>query len=80
MLSRRMLHFSCRHKKVKVFKDNQNASRIVSVSSPKQHPQCLALDIFQLCLVNDIQIDAQRIPRDANVRADPLSRLVDKDD
>jgi len=30
--------------------------------------------------VNDIQIDAQCIPRDANVRADLLSRFVDKDD
>ena len=71
---------SLRHKKVKVFTDNENASRIVSVGSPKQHLQCLALDIFQLCLVNDIQIDAQWIPRDANVRAHLLSRFVDKDD
>ena len=71
---------SLRHKKVNVFTDNENASRIVSVGSPKQHLQCLALDIFQLCLVDDIQIDAQWIPRDANVRADLLSRFVDKDD
>ena len=49
---------SLRHKKVKVFTDNENASRIVSVGSPKQHLQGLALDIFQLCLVNDIQFDA----------------------
>jgi len=70
---------SLKHKKVKVFTDNENASRIVSVGSPKQHLQCLALDIFQLCLVNDIQIDAQWIPRDANVRACLLSRFVDKD-
>ena len=40
----------------------------------------LALDIFQLCLVNDIQIDAQWIRRDANVRANLLSRFVNKDD
>ena len=44
---------SLRHKKVKVFTDNENASRIVSVGSPKQHLQCLALDIFQLCLVTE---------------------------
>ena len=61
---------SLRHKKVKVFTDNENASRIVSVGSPRKHLQCLALDIFQLCLVNDIQIDVQWIPRDANARAD----------
>ena len=71
---------SLRHKKVKDFTDNENASRIVSVGSPKQHLQCLALDIFQLCLVNDIQIDAQWIPRNANVGANLLSRFVDKDD
>ena len=71
---------SLRHKKVKVFTDNENASRMVSVGSPKQHLHCVALNIFQLCLVNDIQIDAQWIPRDANVRADLLTRFVDKDD
>ena len=30
--------------------------------------------------MNDIQIDAQSIPLDANVRADLLSRFVDKHD
>ena len=65
---------------MKVFTDNENASRIISVGSRRQHLQCLALDIFQLCLVNDIQIDVQWIPRDANARADLLSRFVDKDD
>ena len=71
---------SLRHKRVKVFTDNANASRIGSLVSPKHHLQCLALNIFQLCLVNDVQIDAQWIPGDANVRADVLSRFVDKDD
>ena len=71
---------SLRHKKVKVFTDNENASRIVSFGSSKQHLQSVAVDIFHLCLDNDIQIDAQWIPRDANVRADLLSRHVDRDD
>jgi len=71
---------SLRHKRVKVFTDNENTSSIVSVGSQKQHLKCLVLDILQLCLVNDIQIDAQLIPRDANVRADLLSRFVNKDD
>ena len=68
-----------RHKKDKVFTDNENASRIASFGSSKQHLQSVAVDIFHLCLVNDIQIEAQWIPRDANVRADLLSRHVDKD-
>ena len=66
---------SLRHKKVKVFTDNKNTSRIVSTGSPKQHLQSLAIDIFQLFLENDIQIDAQWIPREANSRADLLSRF-----
>lgn len=36
---------SVRHK-VKLFTDNENASRAVSVGSPKQHLQSLELDIF----------------------------------
>ena len=71
---------SLRHKKVKVFTDNKNASRIVSIGSSKQHLQSLAINIFQLCLENDILIDAQWIPCGANSRADLLSRFVDKDD
>ena len=71
---------SLRHKKVKVFTDNENASRIVSFGSPKQHLQSLAIDIFRPCLENDIQIDAQWVPCEANLRAHLLSRFVDKDD
>ena len=73
-----MLHLS--GTRLKVFADNENAFRIVSVGSSKHHIQCLALDICQLCLVNDTQIDTQWISRDANVRADLLSCFVDKDD
>ena len=71
---------SLRHKKVKVFTDNENASKIVSVGSPKVHLQSVAIEIFQLCLKNEIHFDAQWIPRDANSRADLLSRFMDKDD
>lgn len=66
--------------KVNVFTDNENASRIVSFGSPKQHLQSLAIDIFRPCLENDIQIDAHWVPCEANLRADLLSRFVDKDD
>ncbi|CAH3157409.1 unnamed protein product [Pocillopora meandrina] len=40
----------------------------------------LAMDIFNLCLVNSIILEAQWIPRSLNERADFLSRFVDKDD
>ena len=56
-----------RLKKVQVFTDNENASRIVSAGSTKQH-HSLVLGIFQLCLV-DIKIDVLWIPCNANVTA-----------
>ena len=40
----------------------------------------MAIDIFRLCLEKDIQIDTQWILREANLRADLLTRFVDKDD
>lgn len=69
-----------KHKKIKVFSDNENATRIVMSGSPKPHLQSLAKDIFQLCFLNDIQIDTQWLPRDENQIADCLSRFIDKDD
>ena len=68
------------NKKVQVFTDNHNATRIVLVGSPKPHLQALAIDIFQLCLAKRIVLDAQCIPGSVNERADLLSRFVDKDD
>ena len=38
------------------------------------------MDIFSLCFVNSIVLEAQWIPRLLNERADLLSRFVDKDD
>ena len=38
------------------------------------------MDIFNLCFVNSIVLEAQWIPRSLNERADLLSRFVDKDD
>ena len=80
LLIKCMFFFPLRHKKVNVDTDNENAFRIVSIGSPKQHLKCLAIDIFQLFLENDIQIDAQWIPLEANRRANLLSRVVDKND
>jgi len=38
------------------------------------------MDIFNLCLINSIVLEAQWIPRSLNERADLLNRFVDKDD
>ena len=69
-----------RHRRVKIFTDNQGAARIVAIGSSKIHLQVVALDIFNLCLSNSIVLEAQWIPRSLNEKADLLSRFVDKDD
>ena len=44
-----------KHKRVKIFTDNQAAARIVAIGSSKSHLQALAMDIFNLCLANSIR-------------------------
>ena len=69
-----------RHKRVKIFTDNQGATEIVAIGSSKIHLQAVALDSFNLCLSNSIVLEAQWIPRLLNEKGDLLSRFVDKDD
>ena len=69
-----------KHRRVKIFTDNQSAARIVSVGSSKVHLQSAALSIFRFCFSHGIALEAQWIPRSLNERADLLSRFVDKDD
>ena len=69
-----------KHKRVKIFTDNQSAARIVSVGSFNVHLQSVALSIFRFCFSHGIALEAQWIPRSLNERADLLSRFVDKDD
>ena len=69
-----------KHKRVKIFTDNQSSARTVSVGSSKVHLQPVALNIFRFCLSHGIALEAQWIPGSLNERADLLSRFVDKDD
>ena len=76
-----------KHKRVKIFTDNQSAARNVAIESSKIHasPSCgygvaIMMGIFNLCLVNSIVLEVQWIPRSLNERADLLSRFVEKDD
>ena len=62
---------------IQVNVDNQNASRIISVGSPKDRLQKVALDIFQIAIRNDIIVVPKWIPRDQNTLADNYSRLED---
>ena len=55
-------------------------SCILKVSSSKPHLQKVAVDIFRLCFALGISLDSQWLPREENVRADLLSRFIDRDD
>ena len=68
------------HKKVKIFSDSQSACRIVLVGSriPELHE--IAVKIFHTCLMCDIALEAQWLPRSENHLADCLSKAVDFDD
>ena len=65
---------------VKWYTDNRTVATIVGVGSMKLDLQKIAIDIFQFCINNNISIDIQWIPREQNVRADFISRLIDPDD
>ena len=52
----------------------------VNIGSKVPALQQMALDIHRLCLISGICIDMQWIPRDLNVLADDISKIVDRDD
>ncbi|CAB4015005.1 Integrase recombinase xerD-like, partial [Paramuricea clavata] len=68
------------HKRIKVFSDSQSACCIVLVGSRVPELQHIAVEIFNLCFFNDIQIESQWIPRTQNQIADALSKATDLDD
>ena len=63
-----------------IFVDNQGASRILTIGSPKPHLQEVLLEVLKLCFRFGISIEAQWLPRGENLRADLLSRFIEKDD
>ena len=69
-----------KHRKVKLFTDDQAAATIVSIGSSCLELQNIALQIFEVCLKNNIELRAKWIPREYHHCADLLSRFIDKDD
>ena len=63
-----------------MFVDNMGVSPILKVGSSKPHLQKVAVDIFRLCFALGSSLDSQWLPREENVRADLLSRFIDRDD
>jgi len=62
------------------FTDNANVVTIVNQGNKVKDLQTLALAIFTTCLSLNISVEMKWIPRDINVKADYLSRIVDFDD
>ena len=62
------------------FTDNANVVTIVNQGSKVKDLQTLALAFFTTCLSLNISVEMKWIPRDINVKADYLSRIIDFDD
>ena len=67
-------------KNIHWFSDNQGTISVINYGSMKVHLQKLALDIFSLCLNNNISIYLEWIPRNLNEIADAISKFIDYDD
>ncbi|CAG2209771.1 unnamed protein product [Mytilus edulis] len=67
-------------KLVKLYTDNQNVVKIVQKGSMKLDLQVISLDIFHICLNNNIVLEVEWIPRNENTCADALSKIFDFDD
>ena len=68
---------------VKLHLDNQSSARIIECGSMKKDLHSLAIDIFELCFENNIELTVEWIPRSENEAADLASRfanIVDVDD
>ena len=66
--------------KLKIFSDNQNVIRILSVGSKIPALNSIAISLFKFSLAHSISFQFQWIPRSQNAKAVYLSRLVDADD
>jgi len=65
---------------VKWHSDNLGAVRIVDVGSPHPELHSIALDIFYFCRAKSVILVPQWVPRELNVSADEISKIVDYDD
>ena len=68
------------NQRIRWFTDNQNVVRILSVGSKNPLLQQEAIAIFNNSIRNQVIIEPEWIPREANQQADFISRIVDSDD
>ena len=69
-----------RNARVRWFSDNQNVVRILQVGSRKPNLQEQALRVFETCIIYQIRLEPEWVPRSENELADFISRIVDYDD
>ena len=69
-----------RNQRIHWFTDNQNIVRILSVGSKNPLLQQEAIAIFNNSITNQVRIEPEWIPREANQQADFISRIVDSGD
>ena len=65
---------------VKWFSDSQSAYKIIQVGSMRSDLHAIALEIFQFCANNGIELEVQWIPHTEIERASRISRVIDIDD
>lgn len=68
------------NKTVQIFTDNKAVVSIVSKGSMVPELHNLSLDIFLFCRNSNLSLQVQWVPREHNVQADAISRIVDFDD
>ena len=59
--------------------DNQNVVRALSTGSKTDNVHAIVIDIFKLCIENNIQLFPEWIPRSLNQLADWISEDIDQD-
>jgi len=62
---------------VQWFSDNSNFSRIINSGSTKSHLQEIVTSIYNTCIINNIRLFPQWIPREQNTTADKKSKTYD---
>lgn len=61
--------------RVRWFSDNQNVIRILHVGSRKPNLQEQALKVFEMCIIHQIRLEPEWVPRAQNELADFISEL-----
>ena len=58
--------------------DNQNVVRALTNGSKKQHLRAVTMDIFKLCIENNINLFPEWVPRSENESTDWISKDLDR--